>query len=128
MPDLGDWDVRESTNLLDGTRTVPAGLTSTDGTGTYGDPIELILRCMSGELDVFIFWDSYLGLDDTTITTRLGDISTINTARWNISHDQRSQFSRLCRQFYTRLDDCKVAISVRCPGDAVQRKRHYGCI
>ena len=57
----GNWIVTNAINPLDDTKTVHAVTTATEGESVYGDPIALVLRCKSGNLDLIILWDSYLG-------------------------------------------------------------------
>jgi type VI secretion system protein VasI len=88
----GDWTILTSVNPMDDSTTVSAVLTAREGRGTYGDDISIFLRCKSRELDVFIAWGSYLGIDDPQITTRIGD-APAQTTRWALSSNNQISFS-----------------------------------
>ncbi len=90
-PPLGNWIVDTSKNPLDDSATAIAILDATNGEGTYGDPVSLILRCDSGEIDAYISWESYIGLDDPPVTWRLGSFPA-QTTYWGISTDSQATF------------------------------------
>jgi type VI secretion system protein VasI len=71
--------------------TVTAALRATTAQGTYGDAVRLIIRCLSGETDVFIQWYSYLGLDGPEITFRIGD-NEARSVTWSGSTNNQSSF------------------------------------
>ncbi len=87
----GGWVLTEEANPLDDTTTVMAALAPHEGVGIYGDPIALILRCKSGDFDIMITWQSYLGLDSTSVTHRIGSDPAV-TKSWNLSTDNETTF------------------------------------
>jgi len=87
----GKWQVSNLQNPLDDTRTVALSLGATTGESRYGDPVVLVIRCQSGKINAFINWSSYLGLEQTPVTTRLGAGET-KTQRWPLSTDNKASF------------------------------------
>ena len=61
----GVWDVHTTTNPLDDSTTVIAGIEASEGVGGFGsDPISLIARCQSNTTEVYITWHDFLGDDE----------------------------------------------------------------
>jgi type VI secretion system protein VasI len=87
----GNWEVVEDTNPIDDTKTVILANTASEGKGTYGDDVYLVLRCASGELDVYINWGSYISEEEPQVTYRIGTQESI-LGKWYISADNRATF------------------------------------
>lgn len=87
---VGDWIVDVEVNPIDDTTTVTLILEATSGTSVYGDPVYFFARCMSGETDVFISWDDYLGRE-ANVLTRVGE-EEATTQKWGMSTDQTATF------------------------------------
>ena len=87
----GGWQVSTQKNPLDDTRTVFLSLSATTGQSQFGDAVWLIVRCQSGKIDAFINWSSYLGLEQTPVTTRLGT-GEAKTQKWSLSTDNKATF------------------------------------
>jgi PEGA domain len=85
------WNIYTETNPIDDTQTVTLTTTSLDALSRWGDPIKLWLRCESGEIDAFIQWGDYLGLDETSVTYRVGTAAA-KTDAWIISTDNKASF------------------------------------
>lgn len=103
-PDLGNWVVETRMNPLDDTPTIGAYLYSYEGRGVQGDPIALALWCVSGKVDVYIHWESYLGYsfdNDIHVTTRIGD-SPAQELRWNIGNDSKTTTYKPSMMLQTR--------------------------
>ena len=67
----GTWQVRQSTNPLDDSRTVVAILEAVEGVGGFdSEPITLIARCQSNTTEVYVNWHEFLGVDDQRVTYR----------------------------------------------------------
>jgi type VI secretion system protein VasI len=49
------------------------------------------VRCRSGELNVYINWSSYLGLEEAPVTIRLGSAEA-RTESWSLSTDNQATF------------------------------------
>ncbi len=52
---------------------------------------KLIIRCKEGKTNAYITWDLYLGLDSTTMLTRLDKEAAV-TKSWSISTDNKAVF------------------------------------
>jgi len=87
----GAWQVSTQKNPLDDTRTVILSLSATTGQSQFGDAIWLVVRCQSGQINAFINWSSYLGLEQTPVTTRLGT-GEAKTQKWLLSTDNKATF------------------------------------
>ena len=87
----GGWQVSTQKNPLDDTRTVFLSLSATTGQSRFGDAVWLVVRCQSGKINAFINWNSYLGLKDTPVTTRLGT-GEVKTRDWSLSTDHKATF------------------------------------
>jgi len=78
-------------NPLDDTRTVFLSLSATTGQSRFGDAVWLVVRCQSGKINAFINWNSYLGLEQTPVITRLGAGEAKNQ-KWPLSTDNKATF------------------------------------
>jgi len=87
---VGDWLIDVDVNPVDDSTTVTLILEASEGFSAYGDPIYILARCMSGDTDVFISWDDYLGRE-ANVLTRVGDEQAV-TQRWSMSTDQTATF------------------------------------
>jgi type VI secretion system protein VasI len=88
--DVGKWTASESVNALDDSKRIIFGLVADSGTGTFGEPVRLVIRFQSGETEVYITWNAYLG-DDVLVTSRVGKQSA-ETAKWTESSDSKASF------------------------------------
>jgi len=86
----GEWRVSVVTNPIDDSRTITAILAAESGRSTFGDPVGLVVRCRSGELNVYLNWSSYLGRE-ARVTSRVGS-QEANTRRWSLSTDAQASF------------------------------------
>jgi len=86
----GSWDVRIKSNPLDDSRTVSLALISETGKDAFGNPMVLIIRCLSNETNLFINWRNYLG-DKAMVTTRVGS-EKATTQSWTLSTDSQATF------------------------------------
>ena len=87
----GEWRLSTEQNPIDDTRTVTLSLAATSGQSRLGDAVRLIVRCQSGKIHAFIIWSSYLGLEKTLVTTRLGP-GDAKTQPWPLSTDNQATF------------------------------------
>jgi len=87
----GEWRLSTEQNPIDDTRTVTLSLAATSGQSRLGDAIGLIVRCQSGKINVYIVWSSYLGLEKTPVTTRLGT-GDAKIQQWLLSTDNQATF------------------------------------
>lgn len=91
LPNRGKWVVSDERDPLDDSTTSTATLRADNGSGIYGDPVNLVLRCKSGELDAYVTWESFLGLDDAVVTHRIGSQEAIQSY-WGLSTDYSATF------------------------------------
>jgi len=111
LPNRGKWVVSNEREPLDDSTTATATLRADNGSGIYGDPINLVLRCKSGELDAYVNWESFLGLDDVVVTHRVGSQEAIQSY-WGLSTDYQATFyPGTAQHFISQLavDDSFVA-------------------
>lgn len=87
-----EWRVSESTNPLDDSPMVTLSLDASgpSPSGFRSTPT-LIVRCRSKETDLYVNWDAYVGLDESTVTTRIGRAPATKKA-WSISTDNKATF------------------------------------
>ena len=55
-----NWQVQTSTNPVDDSKTVIAGLFSKSGQSKWGHKIALVVRCKSNTTELYITWGDYL--------------------------------------------------------------------
>lgn len=91
----GDWKVSIETSPIDDSRNVFLMLDSKESVSTIGGPNHptLVLRCKEKKTTAYIAWGTYLGLDETTVLTRLDDQPAARS-EWNISTDREATFHR----------------------------------
>jgi type VI secretion system protein VasI len=87
----GRWRTDRERNPLDDTPTITLSLAATKGRSRFGQPVRLFIRCRSHEVEVFIDWASYLGLDETQVTSRIGAEDAASEA-WSNSTDNQAAF------------------------------------
>lgn len=78
--------INDSTNVflsLDSEQTVRSGYNTVSPT--------LVIRCSEGKTNAYITWDLYLGLESTSLLTRLDKEPAVTTT-WTISTDNKSVF------------------------------------
>lgn len=92
MSGTGEWSISRTINPIDDTATVVARLTATSGQGKYGDPVNMIIRCRSGEMDLYIDWHTYM-TDSVAVTARVGTRDAV-TENWLGSTDKQASFKR----------------------------------
>lgn len=95
------WVVSTGQNPLDDTTTTSLQLIADEGTGTYGDPIRLVLRCESGKTDAYLIWYSFIGIDDAQVTVRI-DSDPATTATYGISTNNQATFMRSSPETFVR--------------------------
>jgi type VI secretion system protein VasI len=91
MKGTGKWQVQETNNPVDDSKTVSLVLTADNGKSKRGDDIDLIIRCKSNTTELYIAWNDYLGLDHTEVISRIGS-NAAQTSNWNISTNNMSSF------------------------------------
>ena len=99
---VSKWVVNTETNPIDDTATEMAILKADSGTGIYGDSIYFAARCMSGKVDAWVNWSSYMGSDDISTTVRHGTSKSYVT-KFTGSVDNKGGFNRVPVQFLRQI-------------------------
>ena len=87
----GRWRTDRERNPLDDTPTITLTLAATTGRSRFGEPARLFIRCRSHEVEIFIDWASYLGMDETQVTSRIGAEDAASEA-WSNSTNNQATF------------------------------------
>jgi len=87
----GHWRTDQERNPLDDTPTVTLTLKASSGRSQFGQPVTLFIRCQSHAVEVFIDWSSYLGMDETQVTSRVGTEDAVSEA-WSNSTNNQATF------------------------------------
>ena len=64
------WVVSDEIDPIDDSKTITLLTKSQSGENNYGEKIDLIVRCNSSKVDVYLNWDVFLGTD-ISVTTRI---------------------------------------------------------
>lgn len=87
----GKWRTETDTDPLTDKSVHYAFLTAESGKGRFGDVVSLTVRCKNKTTDAYINWNTFLGSDGISVTTRV-DKAPAKTARWAISTDHKASF------------------------------------
>ncbi|HYN82159.1 MAG TPA: type VI secretion system-associated protein TagO [Gemmatimonadaceae bacterium] len=89
----GKWIVRTDKSPINDTTNVYLSLSSEQSVRSGYDTVTptLIIRCAEGKTNAYITWDLYLGLESTSMLTRL-DKGPAVTKTWSISTDNKAVF------------------------------------
>ncbi len=85
------WIISQEINPLDDTKTIALLLQSESGINHYGEKIDLVIRCKSSKIDIFINWGVFLG-SDLSLTTRIDKENAVNE-EWSLSSNKKASFS-----------------------------------
>ena len=93
--DTGKWQVSAETSPIDDSKNVYAMLQAQETISSMLGRARptLILRCKEKKTEVFINWGVYLGLEETSVLTRLDDAKATSST-WGISTDNKATFYR----------------------------------
>jgi len=108
----GQWEVSAATSPLDNSQNVFLSLAANEtitGLGGRARPT-LIIRCKEGKTDAAVSWDVYLGLDTTTVLTRI-DSARATTSLWDISTNNKATFHQRPKQFLRELSGHQVLLA-----------------
>ena len=86
----GKWEVLVKSNPIDDSKTVTLSLKSEAAQSRWGNPVVLVIRCMSNETGFYIVWQDYLG-SEANVLTRLGQ-EKATTSEWSLSTDSKATF------------------------------------
>lgn len=100
----GKWMLQSSNSQIDDSTNVYLSVLSDEEITSGNDLVrpELFIRCAENKTRVFIKWHLYLGLESTTMLTRL-DSDKAETTTWSISTDNKAVFSKDNNVTYTKL-------------------------
>lgn len=87
----GKWSASVQTNPIDDTKTVTLYLTANEGKSHMGRMINLVIRCKSNTTELIISWWDYLGLNETSVITRVGN-ATAEQKMWSLSSNNTATF------------------------------------
>ena len=90
VTDNGKWRVSSKTNPINDSKTVTLFLQADSGQSNWGDPVTLIIRCMSNQTELYISWNDYLG-SSASVLTRVGS-NQAQTKSWGLSTDSKATF------------------------------------
>ena len=111
VTNVSKWSTNTKTNPIDDTTTETAMLRADSGTGIYGSPIYFIARCLSGEVDAWVNWGSYMGSDDIRTTVRHGTSKSYVT-NFTQSTDNKAGFSRVPVEFLRQILKADTSVMV----------------
>ncbi|AIU88971.1 type VI secretion system-associated protein TagO [Pectobacterium odoriferum] len=92
--DVGKWVINKEQSSLDDSWNAYVYLEAEEPIrGAFGQPIvpTLFLTCREGKTDLYVGWDSYLGLNETQMTYRIDSKKAV-TKSWTISTNNKSAF------------------------------------
>ncbi|WP_233597644.1 type VI secretion system-associated protein TagO [Citrobacter cronae] len=93
---VGKWQVSTKTSPVDDSENVYVSLSANDSfRSNFGGSItpDLYITCREKKTELFINWDTYLGLNETQMLSRL-DKQKAKTKTWDISSDTKAVFYR----------------------------------
>lgn len=92
----GYWQISTESSPIDDSENVSLILLANDSyQNAYGQQVTpaLYIRCKENKTETYIYWDTYLGLDETSMLYRL-DKQKPKTKVWDISTNSKSVFYR----------------------------------
>lgn len=92
-PGVGKWRVSTETSPIDDSKNVYLSLDAENSIPSMLGTVQptLYLRCKENKTELYISWGVYLGLETTTVLTRL-DSEKAKTAIWHLSTDNEATF------------------------------------
>jgi len=90
--DVGNWEVQESINPIDDSKTVTLVLEAYVSASTRGVPVSLVARCQSNTTNLYIEWNDWLVFNTRTtipVVTRIGDEPAV-VGEWTVSADDQA--------------------------------------
>ncbi|WP_187394897.1 type VI secretion system-associated protein TagO [Pigmentiphaga aceris] len=87
----GEWRTSTQTDPLTDKSVHVATLIADSGRGRFGEAIGLTVRCANNKTELYINWNSYLGLESIFTTYRV-DKDAAAKSTWTISTDHKAAF------------------------------------
>lgn len=100
----GKWSVSATVSPIDDSKNVTLSLEANESVGARYRRVTptLILRCKEKKTDAYITWDAYLGLEETSVLTRLDD-RPASRSEWSLSTDNKATFAPQPKTFIKTL-------------------------
>lgn len=100
----GQWNVSTETSPIDNSQNVYLVLEANESIPGLAGRVQpvLVMRCKEGRTEAYINWKVYLGLDTTTVLTRLDGENATRTT-WSISTDNKATFHSHADRFLRQL-------------------------
>lgn len=95
IKNTGKWQISTATSQIDDSKNVNLWVMADDYIKSGYDEVrpKLFVRCSENKTSAFITWDLYLGLDSTSMLTRLDSENAV-TNSWSISTDNKAVFTK----------------------------------
>lgn len=93
---VGKWQVSTKSSPVDDSENVFVSLSANESfRSQFGESVtpDLYITCREKKTELYINWDTYLGLNETQMLFRL-DKQKAKTKTWNISSDTKAVFYR----------------------------------
>lgn len=89
----GKWQTSTKTDPLTDKSVHLALLDADTGVGRFGEVVDMVVRCKDNTTELYINWNSYLGMDSTSVTHRIDKAQAVRST-WDVSTDHKSSFMR----------------------------------
>ena len=76
--DNGKWTVSEEIDPVTDNKSTYVSITADSGTGKYGNPIQMTIRCMNKKTSLFVNFETFLTTDYPHITYRIGKSKAVS--------------------------------------------------
>lgn len=107
----GKWKSSRNVNPIDDSTTLTISLVADSGRSKFGNPVEFVARCQSGNPETFIKWGDYIGTK-AMVVHRVGD-EPAATSEWALSTDKQATFyPRSVRLLRAMLDADRLIAQV----------------
>ncbi len=88
---VGKWETFKDVDPLNDKQIHYAMLEADSGKGKYGGRVSMMVRCRDNKTELYINWNSYLGLNNTKTIYRL-DKNPAQSSSWSLSTDKKAAF------------------------------------
>ena len=109
QPTKGKWRTSLEINPIDDSRTATATLRASTGGGALRNAPSLVVRCKSGQLDIYVNWDNYLG-SEAYVTFRMGK-APAQRSFWSLSTDSKATFARKPLDYLRKMNGVNQVVA-----------------
>ncbi|MBC7003706.1 hypothetical protein BIZ37_14170 [Photobacterium sp. BZF1] len=109
LTETGHWNVSETVNPIDDSKTVTLVLDASSGKSRWKDKIYFVARCQSNKTDVYIGWNDYLG-SEASVLTRIGSNKAV-TSKWYLSTDSQATFHKKPISFLKSMEEANKLVA-----------------